>query len=235
MCTRPHYRRHWKNMFRERKWGGAWCAHCPVIDAAEKTCFGRENGVVCDVHLAPLLTPLKKHILGEKTGQCVMCTPPCYRRRWKNLSQERKRGSVWCAHRPVIDTAEKICLGRENGAACDVHTAPLSTLLKKHVLGEKTGRCVMCTLPCYQRHWKNMSQKRKWGGVWCAHCPIIDAAEKTCLGRENGVACDVHTTPLSTPLKKYVSGKKTGQHVMCTLPHYWPHGKEPPIGTSWGE
>ena len=183
MCTPSHYQCCWKNMFRERKRGGAWCAHCPVIDTAEKTCFGRENGAACDVHTAPHIT-----------------------------------------HRPVIDAAEKICLGRENGAVCDVHTTPLSTLLKKYVLGEKTGWCVMCTpplstllkkhvsgekmgwcvmctLPCYQCHWKSMSWKRKWGGMWCAHCPIIDAAEKICFGRENGAACDVHTALLLTPWK----------------------------------
>ena len=143
----------------------------------------------------------KKCVSGKKRGQCVMCTPPHYRRCSKNMFQERKRGGVWCAHCPIIDAAEKICLGRENGVVCDVHTAPLSMLLKKYVSGEKMRRRVMCTLPHYQRRWKNMSRERKRSGMWCAHHPIIDTTEKICFGRENGAACDVHTASLLTPWK----------------------------------
>jgi hypothetical protein len=72
-------------------------------------------------------------------------------------------------------------------------------LLKKHVSGEKMGQHMMC--------------------------PVIDATEKICFGRENRAVCDVHTALLLMPLEKYVLGEKAGQHVMCTLPQYFsfPH------------
>jgi hypothetical protein len=99
-----------------------------------------------------------------------------------------KKLCIIVSHCPIIDTAEKlfwernrmVCevytvpllilqkkkgFWRENGMACEVHTTPSSIPQKKYVSGEKTGRHVRCTSPCYQFPRKNVFPERKWDSV----------------------------------------------------------------------
>jgi hypothetical protein len=92
-----------------------------------------------------------------------------------------------------------------------VHTTPLSTPLKKTYFGRENGAVCDVHTTLHITHCLVINT---------THRPIINTTEKICLRRENRVVCDVHTAPLSTLLKKYASGEKTGQRVMCTLPHY---------------
>ena len=121
--TLPHYWHCREKVFCERKWGSVWGAHCPVINAAEKRCFARGNGAVCEIHTAPLLMPQRKGVL------------------------RRKRGSMWDSHCPVINATEKRCFARGNGAACEVHTAPLSMPQKKCFGRENGAACEVHTAP----------------------------------------------------------------------------------------
>jgi len=122
-------------------------------------------------------------------GQHVRCTLPCHR----------------CCRK---------CFARENGVACEVHTALSLTLQKKGALQEETGRHVRFTPP---------------------HC---QCCRKKVFVRGNGAACEVHTALSSTPQEKGVLQEETGWRVRFTPPHYRCHRKkvfcERKGGGMWG-